>query len=75
MVLLELAKLLRERPYTARGIAERLGITKPTAYARVAALAMRGYVIKMVFVREGLHGPEAKAYSIVEAAGAIAVAA
>ena len=60
----EVAQLLREQPHTARGIAEKLGISKPTAYARVAKLASRGMAICITRVREGLHGPEADAFSI-----------
>lgn len=62
----ELESLLRESPMTARAIAERLGISKPTAYARVAKLAMRGVVVQRTKVREGLHGPEADAFSVAE---------
>ncbi len=62
--LLEIEILLRTRPHTARGLAEKLGISKPTAYSRIAALSLRGRKIKMKQVREGLHGPKATAYSI-----------
>ncbi len=62
--LLALADLLREKPYSARGIAEKIGCTKPTAYASVAALVLRGHKVVMAYAREGLHGPAAKVYSI-----------
>ena len=37
-----------------------------TAYARVAALSMRGLKIAKEKVREGLHGPESNAFFIAE---------
>ena len=60
----QLVALLREKPHTARSIAERLGVTKPTAYARVAQLALRGHKVDVQKVREAQSGPKALAYSI-----------
>ena len=60
----ELEQLLRAKPMTARTIADVFGISKPTAYARVAKLAMRGIAVRRTKVREGLHGPEADAFSV-----------
>lgn len=56
-------EVLKEKPHTALGLKKRLGCTKPTAYARIAALKKRMEVREME-VREGLHGPKSKAYYI-----------
>ena len=63
----QLEELLRRKPHTAREIQKRLKYkSKMTAYARVAALSMRGLKIAKEKVREGLHGPESNAFFIAE---------
>ncbi len=64
LALEQLEAILKERPHTALAVSQRLGCLKPTAYARIAALARRGKQLTVEKVREGKHGPLSDAYSI-----------
>lgn len=55
---------LRAKPATARALADALGCTKPTAYARLAALEAQGHKLQRTTVREGSTGPKSVAYSL-----------
>jgi transposase len=61
-----LAKMLRRRDgLTARDVAERLGVSRPTAYAAINRLATYGYELSVRTARAGLRGPMAKHYRVV----------
>jgi predicted ArsR family transcriptional regulator len=60
-----LVGLLREKPLTAREIAQALGCCKPAAYQRLRALQKRGEVIYSIRSREACRpGPLSTAYGI-----------
>lgn len=54
--------LKTEGPLSARQLAERLECSKPTIYARLAALRERGVALKTKRVRDGASGPKALGY-------------
>lgn len=49
---------------TASALAEAMGCSKPTAYARIRALAASGVELESTLVREGRTGPPANAYRL-----------
>lgn len=62
----KLEAVLREgRPLTALQIARRLRCSKPTVYARLAALQERGSKLKLSETRAGKRGPKATAFSLI----------
>lgn len=63
-VLDRLATMLRRQPLTARQVAERLSISRPTAYEWIRALAERGESVYQIPARQTGPGPRAKAYGI-----------
>jgi biotin operon repressor len=61
--LTRLAKVLaRKQPHTARELASKLKCSKPTVYARLAALEASGTPIARLKVRDGTRGPLAAAF-------------
>jgi predicted transcriptional regulator len=62
--LIALVKFIATKPRSARSIAEKFEVTKPTAYAQLRALESRGITLKSEHVREGSKGPLAAVYSI-----------
>lgn len=61
-----LLKVLRRTPLTARQIAERFGVSKPTAYARVRALLERGEPIYERRERRlGVPGPAVAVFGVL----------
>ena len=70
--LVDVADALREgRAWTARQLAERFGVTRPTAYDWLRCLRRRGLRLERSRVRIAGSGPEAIAYRV--AAGSEAV--
>jgi DNA-binding IclR family transcriptional regulator len=59
-----LAALLKRKARTAREIAAVTGCSKPTAYARIAALQARGDRVFEVTEREQRPGPASRAFGI-----------
>lgn len=62
--LVRLVKLLAREPVTARAIMAKTGCSKPTVYARIAALVRAGVTVKTSKVRDGATGPLADAFSL-----------
>lgn len=57
-----LALLSRGWFVTAAQISVKMGCSRPVAYGRLRALRERGYVFQKRRVREGVSGPESRAY-------------
>lgn len=62
----EVAGLLKRKPMSAREVAEALGVSRPTAYAHIAALPAHGYRIAVVSKRKGARGPKATCYRVLK---------
>ena len=60
----QLAALIRRAPLTAREIAERLGVSKPTAYKLIRSLIERGDRVFTERRNSGRPGPAAVAYGV-----------
>lgn len=65
----QLATLLRQKPMTARQIADELKCCRPAAYQRLRALKKRGDPLRKVRTpkQQGRPGPRAVRYEISEA--------
>jgi DNA-binding MarR family transcriptional regulator len=59
-----LAALLRQRPHTARVLAEKLGCSRPTVYARIDALRVRGEQVYTLPAEADGTGPRPLAFGI-----------
>lgn len=59
-----LCRVLRQKPLTAKAIADRFSCSKPVAYQRIAALRARGVAVYTIPVRESATGPRATAYGV-----------
>lgn len=62
----QLAERLRAKPCTARQLAQALECSKPTVYARLEALEVRGVRIDRKLARDGTRGPLAVEFRIPE---------
>jgi biotin operon repressor len=59
-----LQKLLGKSPQSAKALAIRMSCSKPTIYARLRELRVRGIRIETVEFREGATGPKAVGYLV-----------
>lgn len=60
-----LARLLRRKAMTAQEIADAVGCTRVTAYARLRRLRKSGIEVEIERVdRDGVTGPRARAYRV-----------